>query len=207
MGLFLAMSGVIGAGPDAVESSLRSFAVARKGSFCQEARTMDDPDTLVLLKENSTCSILYPEGFFDWDEASQYLSAQLGVPVFSLHIHDGDLWMFILFDKGVPVTQFNPQPEYWDGSISKADRAAWAGDAAQIAACLPGTQPETLAPYLRHWDFNEEDPGKAFPDDQYHYYDCWQMCDFLRRVGLRYPLDESGEPLGGTYEFAIPEKR
>jgi hypothetical protein len=205
MGLFLAMSGVVGAKKEAVESALRSFTSARKGSFSHATRSTEEPNTLVLLEDDSKCSVLYPWGFLEWDEASRHLSSELGAPVFSFHIHDEDLWMFVLFDKGEPVAQFNPLPEYWDDSISDEERSSWSGDAATIAAHVQGTTVSAIRPYLRHWDLDEGDPGKAFPDDQFHFHDCWQMCDFLKRVGLTYPLDETGQALGETYEFVVPE--
>ena len=43
---------------------------------------------------------------------------------------------------------------------------------------------------------NEQD-GQDFQD-------CWQLCDFMKRVGLEYPLDDTGKVLGETYEFIIP---
>lgn len=206
MGLFLAMSGIVGADKAGVEAALRSFVDTRSGSLQRAARSTEDPDTLVLVGDGSRCSVLYPSGFLKWDEASRYLSLQLSVPVFSFHIHDGDLWMFLLFDKGEQVAQFNPLPEYWDDSISDEERTSWAGDAASIASRLPDVAPEAISPYLRHWDLDEEDPGKAFPGDQFPFNDCWQMCDFLKRIGLTYPLDDTGQVLGETYEFIFPER-
>ena len=207
MGLFLAMSGIVGPKKEDVESALRSFATARKGAFNQATRRTEQPNTLVLSHQESKCSVLYPWGFLEWDEASRYLSSQLAAPVFSFHIHDEDLWMFVLFDKGETVAQFNPLPEYWDGTISDEERASWSGDAAAIAAHLPGLEADAIRPYLQHWDLDDEEPGKAFPDDQFHFHDCWQMCDFLKKVGLTYPLDETGQVLGETYEFIVPETR
>lgn len=201
------MSGIIGAKKEDVESALRSFATARKGAFNQATRRTDQPNTLVLSLRGSKCSVLYPWEFLEWDEASQFLSSQLASPVFSFHIHDEDLWMFVLFDKGEAVAQFNPLPEYWDDTISDEERAAWSGDAAAIASHVAGVAADAIRPYLRHWDFDQEDPGKAFPDDQFHFHDCWQMCDFLRRLGLTYPLDETGKILGETYEFTVPKTR
>ena len=201
------MSGIVGAKKEAIESALRSFVNARKGSFDRATRSTEEPNTLVLLEDGSRCSVLYPWGFLEWDEASRYLSSQLGAPVFSFHIHDEDLWMFVLFDKGEQVAQFNPLPEYWDDSISYEERASWSGDAATIASHVPGVTADAIRPYLRHWDLDEEEPGKALPDDQFHFHDCWQMCDFLKRVGLAYPLDETGKVSGETYEFVVPEAR
>src|SRR5262245_33918632 len=138
MGGFLAMSGVIGAEKASVERALESFVTLHNGSFRRVARTVEDANTLVLLEDAGRCSVVYPWGFFDWDEASRHLSAFLEAPVFSLHIHDGDLWMFVVFDNGNQVAQFNPLPEYWSDDISDEERELWSGDAERIAACVPG---------------------------------------------------------------------
>ena len=199
------MSGIVGADKAAVEAALRALVDTRGGSLQRAARSTEDPNTLVLTGDDARCSVLYPWDFFEWDEASRYLSSHLKVPVFSFHIHDEDLWMFLLFDKGEQVAQFNPLPEYWDDSISDDERTFWAGDAPCIASRLSDVAPEAISPYLRHWDLNEEVPGKAFPEDQFRFNDCWQMCDFLKRIGLAYPLDDAGQVLGYTYEFIFPE--
>lgn len=207
MGLFLAMSGVIGVPKADVEKTLASFAATRRGTFRPDTRSTNDSNTLVLLEEASRCSVLYPWGFLDWDQASKYLSEQLSAPVFSFHVHDEDLWMFVLFDKGEQVAQFNPLPEYWDDSISDADRAFWSGDANVVVSHVPGVSAATLQPYFQHWDFENPNPGKAFPDDRFAFQDCWQLCDFMEKLGLKYPLDDTGNVLGETYAFDIPEGR
>ena len=50
-------------------------------------------DHLIVAGEDfGPITVMYPGGFFGWDDASEHLSKSLGVPVISLHIHDGDLW-------------------------------------------------------------------------------------------------------------------
>jgi hypothetical protein len=166
MGLFLALSGVVGGKKAAVEDALRSFATLKGGSIRLAAKTTDEPNALLLLEENSNVSILYPRGFLEWDEASKHISAELGMPVFSLHIHDGDFWMFVLYDRGQAVDQFNPLPEYWSDDVSVAENPE------RIAACIPGSNADVIKRYLRHWDLEAEEPGKAFPSDQFGFNDC-----------------------------------
>lgn len=188
-----------------METALAAFAATRGGSFRPDARTTDDPNTLVLLEDSSKCSVLYPWGFLGWDEASQHLSAQLNVPVFSFHIHDGDLWTFVLFDKGEQVAQFNPLPEYWDDRISAEERTLWSGDADAVASHVPGLSAAAIKLYFKHWDFEDMNPGRAYPSDRFAYRDCWQLCDFMEKLGLKYPLDDAGAVLGDAYEFIIQE--
>src|SRR5436190_13752237 len=114
MGLFLAASGIVGAESAAVERSVASFANSHGGTFEQREGATDDPNIGVITQGGSNTTILYPREFVHRDDLSQHLSKDLRVPVFSFHIHDGDLWMFEMFDKGEMVTQFNPVPEYWD---------------------------------------------------------------------------------------------
>jgi len=114
--------------------------------------------------------------------------------------------MFVLFDKGEQVAQFNPLPEYWDDSISEEERAFWSGDADAVASRVPGISAATVTPYFQHWDFENRDPAKAFPEDRFAFHDCWQLCDFMEKLGLKYPLDDAGKVLGDTYEFDVPEE-
>ena len=202
------MSAAIGAGRDAVVDGLRSFAEARGGSIAQSARALDEPNTLALSADGGNCVALYPWEFLEWEEASEHLSIHLNGPVFFFHIHDGDFWVLVLFDKGRRVTQFNPIPAYWDDNISAKERASWAGDADAIAACVPGISAEAIRPYFCEWHLpahNRE--GRAFPDDQFEFNDCDQLRDFLRRIGVQYPLNENFDPLGETFEFIAPDSR
>jgi hypothetical protein len=69
-------------------------------------------------EENGNVSVFYPNGFVEWDESSAYISKELKTTVFSFHIHDGDFWMYILYNNGQIIDQFNPIPDYWDENIS-----------------------------------------------------------------------------------------
>ena len=100
MGGFLSMSGVIGcASESAVVAALRTFAEAHQGSLDQAASACSDDNCLVISVSDGGVSVVYPWGFNDWDDASVHLCKQLKKPVFSLHIHDGDLWMYVLRDQ------------------------------------------------------------------------------------------------------------
>jgi hypothetical protein len=205
MGGFLSMSGIVGSSRERVEAAIGDFVTARGGVFVRDAKTLDDRDGAVMAEGTRGWSIIYPFKFFEWDELAKELSGRLDTSVFSFHIHDGDLWMLVLFHKGEQVAQFNPLPEYWDDSISEAERQAWAGDAEKVASYLPDLDVSAISPYFKHWDFDERG-GKAFPDDEFEFNDAWQLCDFLRRIGFAYPIDEKGEARGETYKFECPAK-
>lgn len=148
-------------------------------------------------------AVLYPGNFFDWDSTSQFLSQRLKKPVFSFHIHDGDLWMYSLYEKGAVVDQFNPVPDYWQ-ELDENERLSWQGNASEVAKRVPGLLPEQISKYLIQWgdDVLESDERKkAYPTDQFHNGDDWQLVDFLKKLGFDYPVDDRGAPHGVTYRF------
>lgn len=200
MGLFLALSGVIGAGSNEVMDSLSDYAKSRSGGleFCQG--TPDSPNIGVVSQGGSNTTIFYPDGFIEWDEAASEISRMLSRPVFSLHIHDGDLWMFILYRNGEEIGRFNPIPDYWE-ELSADEMEEWRGDAALIAELVPGVSADDIKGYLTAWDDETDGVDKAYPDDEFPAGDCWQLCDFMKKIELEYPIDDDGKVLGKTFRF------
>src|SRR5262245_50660427 len=107
MGLFLSMSGVIGADAAAAEEALRDYSRENHGMMVLEPLSTDD-GCLTLSESTGGCTVLYPHEFLGWDDASEFLSRSLRKPVFSFHIHDGDFWMYILYADGREIDRFNP---------------------------------------------------------------------------------------------------
>ena len=169
---------------------------------------LEPPNVLAIAEGKAQrLTVLYPWEFVDWDDASAFLSGTLGSSVFSLHIHDEDLWMYVLYSAGEEVDRFNPIPDYWSEELSEEECAQWSGDASEVTSVWPGVEDEEIRNYLVRWDLDDEGPGKAYPDDRHHYLDCFQVTDFMRRLGLAYPLDERGKAIGRSYRFEIPSPR
>ena len=40
-------------------------------------------------------------------------------------------------------------------------------------------------------------------DDEYPFGDCWQLADFMKKLGLFYPIDQQGQALDETYAFEV----
>ena len=207
MGLFLSMTGVAGADRPSVERALGQFAVSRDGTM-EASPANDRPERQLVVAGSSAgnVTVLYPSDFLGWDEASSYLSESLTVPVISMHIHDGDLWMYILFDGGREVGRFNPIPDYWSSEISDEERVHWAGDAVTLARLWPGVSEDLVQEYLVQWDPNGPSE-KAYPSDQFAANDCWQLVDFMNKLHLTYPVSDSGKPLGPTFRFRVKRHR
>jgi hypothetical protein len=206
MGLFLAISGVANASRAAVEETLRAYAAENGGTLEPLAPSNDLSEALLIAESGGHVTVLYPSDFMKWDAASEYLSRVLGTSAISLHIHDEDLWMYLLFCKGEQIDQFNTVPDYWQRKMPKSDKQIWAGNAAVVAQHWPGLAPESIREYLHEWDRDVEDSDLAYDDDQFPYNDCWQMTDFMRRLGLVYPIDDDGNTSASTYRFVVPNR-
>lgn len=184
MGLFMMMSGVANSSRSAVETALREFATSQGGTL-EAIDSSDNSFKAVLIAESGKhVVVIYPSDFMQWDEASEYLSRTLSTSVFSFHIHDGDLWMYALYFRGTKIDQFNPIPAYWDDGIADNERRSWAGNADAVCRHWPEVTPEAIREYFACWNLLEMAPGKAYADDEFSFNDCWQVTDFMRRVGL-----------------------
>lgn len=199
MGLFLAMSGVIGADGKAVAGAVEEYAVSRSGGMEERAGNTDQPNFCIVAQGGDNTTVFYPNHFVECDEISQSISKMLGVPVFSLQIIDGDLWMYLLYENGTEVGRFNPIPDYFE-ELDDAEREKWRGDPDVVCRLVPGVNRADIERYFVWWDLEEAEPLKAYPDDEYDQMD-WQLLDFMRKIGLVYPIDDEGEPIGNTYRL------
>jgi hypothetical protein len=117
----------------------------------------------------------------------QTLSRELKAAVVACHIHDDDLWLYEFYVAGELADKFNTLPGYWK-QLTPEQEAEWKGDADLLAEHWPGLNPDTVRRYLRNQETDlDGSPGKAYPDDEFEYADCWQLTDFLRKLGTPYP--------------------
>lgn len=200
MGLFLAMSSVVGATRAEVESCVAAYVASRNGLLEVASSELSEDQEARLLETQAGVTFVYPDGFSEWDQLSAQLSVEVGKPVFSFHIHDGDLWMFVLFVDGEETVKFNPIPDYWE-ELEPEERATWLPSPDAVTQHVPGAKSERLAPYLVEWPVDGL-PGKAHPEDEFEFID-WQVVDFMRELGFRYP--EPGQ--GVSYRFKVKRRR
>lgn len=203
MGMFLSMSGIIGKTHQQVQESLANYANQVGGGIQIADLTMDDPKCCAIEESNGNTTIHYPSDYLEWDRSSEYMSKELNAPVFSFHIHDGDLWMYVLYVNGEIVDQFNPIPDYWDENITADEIESWQGNAAVVAK-YTGRDAASIEKYLTRWVFDSDENEKAYPDDTYVIED-WQLLDFMKRCGLPFPLDEDRNVKGQTYRLWTKE--
>jgi hypothetical protein len=160
MGNFLALSSVIGKTKDEVIASLANYAKSVGGGLEREGIVGSDIinywNSCIIEEANGNTSILYPDSFTEWDDSSKFISKELNATVFSFHIHDGDLWMYILFHNGLIVDQFNPIPDYWDDNLSQEEIDSWKGNAQTIVKFIPSIKSSDIDRYLVRWDLDDE---------------------------------------------------
>jgi hypothetical protein len=89
------------------------------------------------------------------------LSTATGVPVIAFYEYDQFAWGFALFDKGHAVDWFCNRPE-----VVEHDAYSCTVNPSDIAV-LFGVDVEAVAPYLKHLDPDADEPGKAFPADEF----------------------------------------
>lgn len=201
MGNFLALSSIIGKTKNEVITSLTNYAISVNGELQEESNIDSSTDNCCIIdEENGNVSVFYPNGYLEWDDSSAYLSKELNATVFSFHIHDGDFWMYVLYNDGQIIDQFNPIPDYWDETISDEEIESWKGNANILTQYLKNVTPRDIDKYLVKWDLEEEETEKAYSTDEYGQEE-WQLIDFMNKLSLPYPLDFDGNPKGLTFKL------
>lgn len=204
MGMFLSMTSVIGKTKDEVVNSLTNYAKSTGGGLEKANLAIDHDNCFVIAEANGNTTVFNSYAYLEWDKSSEFISKDLNAPVFSFHIHDGDLWMYVLFVNGETVDQFNPVPDYWDENVSEEEMQSWQGDAATVAKYVKSVKPADIEKYLVRWDLEAEETEKAYPDDEFSQED-WQLLDFIKKLRLPYPLDDDGKPKGDTFKLWTKE--
>lgn len=136
--------------------------------------------TLVLLNEDSN----------GYERLAGALSEELHSPVMLLYIYDEDFWGYYFYENGKELDCYNPMPDYFDESISEEDVDRFSGRADVIAKYFDVNE-EKIQSYLITWtdEIEEQDDNnkmKAYDDDVFGVGECWQVTDFMRKIGYPY---------------------
>ena len=179
MGIFLQLGGFL-----APESDVSRAVTTLQDTYPESLTTVQfhapAPDRTILLMEG------YAN---DSAEAVQAISSTLQCPAFYFHVHDDDLWMYHFHRSGIEADRFNTSPAYW-GEIPDKERRTWQGNAKVICAAWPGVKEEDIERYLVDHDAEDFDgESKAYESDEFESWDCWQLVDFMAKLGLEYPHD------------------
>jgi hypothetical protein len=190
------------------EATLRAALVQVNVRIQELSSQQWDPNTATIggIRDYRLCCLAPDAGA--WSSLLLHLNSQLAdplaaalstatrLPTVAFYEFDQCAWGFTVYDKGQPVAQFWNRPD----SVEE-DASACTVDPSFIAGKF-GVGVEAVAPYLKHLDPDADEPGKALPADEFSLGDHWVRCDFMRRLGLRYP--NPGEP--GTRHVLIKER-
>jgi hypothetical protein len=111
--------------------------------------------------------------------------------------------MYVLFVNGRIADQFNPIPGYWDENISDKETESGGVMLQTVVKYVKSVSPADIEKYLVRWDLDEE-LKKAYADDEFAQED-WQLLDFMKKLGLPYPLDDNGNPKSETFKLWTKE--
>lgn len=206
MGEFVAASAIVGTDAASMRPILAQLIATPSEAEELELEGLD-VEALTYAETARGVTVMYPGRFTGYANLSQRLSATLMKPVFAFHIHDGDLWMYEFFADGQLVDLFNPWPRYWTRKFDPPAPAEWAAYAGNIAAHLPGVDRAAIARYLVSWEDDAGErvlEGKAYPEDHFGYGDCWQLLDFIAKLGLELPEPPAEEAFDARFDDRYP---
>lgn len=180
MGLFLQTAIITDCNTETAKSVLSKFDK-------KSIKEMDlDLDACRFQEKNGSVNILFNEYCSGYDGLAQKLSENVDGLVMVLYIYDEDFWGYYLYQNGKHLDTFNPMPDYFE-EVDDEERRKFAGNAALVAD-LFGVAESDISRYLVEWteDIMEECNEKAYPDDEFEQCDCWQMADFMNKLGYPY---------------------
>lgn len=185
MGLFL-QTAVI---PDCKEAQARAAVerlAAQEAGSAQKEYGLNAQECRYK-EHGSGVGILFNENCTGYEELACALSKEVGKPVLLAYIYDEDFWGYFLCENGCQVDCFNPMPDYFE-EADAAEEKRQNGDAALLAEYF-GVDEAAVSRYLVQWTeeaLEEEDDSKAYEEDEFGRFDCWQMADFLAKLGCPY---------------------
>lgn len=146
-----------------------------------------DPDNYRYLTYADGIGVLFSDGVVGYEPLAQALSQRLACVAMLLYAYDGDLWGYYLYEHGREVDCFCPMPEYFTDDAGQGEKLQ--GNAALVGAQF-GINPKAIEAYYVRWTEDLAESGKkAHPSDRFPYGDCWQLVDFMERLGYPFAYD------------------
>ncbi|MDE6232426.1 MAG: hypothetical protein K2M60_03650 [Lachnospiraceae bacterium] len=122
------------------------------------------------------------------EETAKEISLKRRCPVLSVYIYDGDYWGYMLYLSGEIKNEFATMPDYFEDSEEVVFR--YTANVPLLSQSFTVSEKQ-IERYLCHWtDAMLEGEDFAYEDDEFPYSDAWQMVDFLKTLGFRYPEGE-----------------
>jgi len=187
MGAFFCLIGIAKSPPSALLEALATLE-SPKGDFVE-------------LYENPSGHFLVMPGQIMHDAKGivRQLSSQLQVSCCLFSFSDDVVWGYDLFHGGRLLDSYCSRPNFF-AQVSEDEILRLKGSPDVICAHWPCVSAENISGYLTNKELLSKDAdSRAYEGDKSYEWDAWQLCDFMRKLGLEHPVDENGalirEPL------------
>lgn len=91
------------------------------------------------------------------------------------------------------LDSYSSRPNYF-ATASEDELLRLKGCPEVISANWPDVRAEDIARYLNNKELLPSgSQSKAYDTDKRSECDAWQLCDFMRKLGIEYPVDENGD--------------
>lgn len=178
MGLFLEIAILPRCTKEQAVKAVKAAADAND-EFCIE------PDDCQYIEQKNGTVICFNEGIVGFDGLAACLSIAVDGKVLYPYIYDEDFWGYYFYDKGQKLDSFMTEPDYFG-----EDEKGGSGNVELIAKSF-GVAKEDIEKYLMCWtEEMYEEEAFAYEEDECGYCDCWQMADFMGKLGYPYSFPE-----------------
>lgn len=140
--------------------------------------------------------VIFNESANGYETLAKALSEEICVPVMLLYIYDSDGWGYFYCENGALKDLFSVCPEdasfienEFDSQQQNTDMVSnQYRDSVKFIADRFNINANEIINYYRIWtDELIEEEEAAYEDDEFTYGDCWQMADFMRKLGFLFP--------------------
>ncbi|MVX66087.1 hypothetical protein GKZ28_20620 [Clostridium chromiireducens] len=201
MRALISMSGIVGKSQDEVLGVLNSYFNKNSKVLKETALNTEIYKLFLLSESNNNSVILYPELFSEINEVAIYLGKKLDSPIFNFYIYDVDLWMYELFYDGKIIDRFCPLPRYIE-DIGIEEIKLYKGNPKVVCKFLEAIQFDEIREYYKPWTEKLiKSQEKAYSNDEFTYGMNWQAVDFMRKLGLKYPIVDEEELIGRAFKL------
>lgn len=151
-------------------------------------------------ERNNGIQILFNAGCCGYGKMAKDISKEIGQPVLLLYVYDENYWGYDFYANGKFLDAFSPIPDYF-GSVSDKEHKRLLGNSALIAQYFK-IDKDDIKNYLVIWGKErvEDFETKVYEDDVFSRFDCWQMADFIKKLGYPYEFGD------GTTEEEPPQQ-
>lgn len=206
MGTFIQTMLLLNCSESTVKTAMKKMQILFDGEIIAD-------DCSYQCQNNGIQMQLYSPYCFEYDELARTISEEVQQPVMFLYIYDSEYWGYYFYENGKEQDRFNPMPDYFR-DCSELEQQRQRGNVELIAQYF-NIAAETIKKYLVPWTLERiaHYDEKAYPDDLFGQCDCWQMTDFMRKLGFCYDLEPEGieavkrEPLPTIDEILLRTRR